>query len=285
MKKKLLFLILTLVMVPLLVPAFELPAAAVTTHSYDNEQDLDYTPGDVDGVEGVTLDDAIYALFAINFPEAYALNQPIDFDGNGKIDLDDAIYLLFHVNFPDTYPLQTPSTDNTECQHAFGEWEITKQATCNEEGELVRTCSKCSHSEKTTIAKNNVHVEVIDSAVAATCTETGLTEGKHCSRCNTTLVAQSTTQTINHIEGDWIVDTAVSLTEDGYRHKECTYCELILLEEVLYAGSQGMEYTLLEDGTYAVSGRGSCQDTIVHIPRAYQDVPVTRIEYYAFRYI
>ena len=33
------------------------------------------------------------------------MNQPADFDGNGDTNMDDAIYLLFHVNFPESYPL------------------------------------------------------------------------------------------------------------------------------------------------------------------------------------
>lgn len=64
-----------------------------------------YVPGDLDGKEGVDMDDAIYLLFAINFSDTYPLNQPADFDGNGVEDMDDAIYLLFHVNFSNEYPL------------------------------------------------------------------------------------------------------------------------------------------------------------------------------------
>ncbi len=64
-----------------------------------------YTPGDVDDIPGVTTDDAIYVLFAVNFPESYPVSQPLDFDGNGVVDTDDAIYLLFYVNFPESYPL------------------------------------------------------------------------------------------------------------------------------------------------------------------------------------
>ena len=85
-------------------------------HVYDNDTDPTcnkcgyertppYTPGDVDGVEGVTLDDAIYLLYHVNFKDTYPVSQPVDFNGDGKEDLDDAIYLLYHVNFKDTYPL------------------------------------------------------------------------------------------------------------------------------------------------------------------------------------
>jgi len=64
-----------------------------------------YLKGDVDGNGVVDMDDAIYLLFAINFPESYPLNQPANFDGVGEEDMDDAIYLLFHVNFSANYPL------------------------------------------------------------------------------------------------------------------------------------------------------------------------------------
>ncbi len=87
----------------------------VAGHQYDGENDRicnncghprsAVVRGDVDGKNGVDLDDAIYLLYHVNFTNAYPINQSADFDGSGKVDLDDAIYLLYHVNFPSVYPL------------------------------------------------------------------------------------------------------------------------------------------------------------------------------------
>jgi len=53
------------------------------------------------------------------------------------------------------------------------------------------------------------HKVVIDAAVEATCTTTGLTEGSHCSACGEVLVAQTVVDALGHTEGAAVVENNV----------------------------------------------------------------------------
>ena len=75
------------------------------------------------------------------------------------------------------------------------------------------------------------HTEVTDAAVAPTCTETGKTEGKHCSVCNTVLTKQETIPATGHTE---VTDAAVAptCTETGLTEgKHCSVCNEVLVEQ------------------------------------------------------
>lgn len=64
-----------------------------------------YVVGDLDGIEGISEDDAVYLLQAILMPELFELDQPVDFDKSGEVNEDDAVYLLQHVLMPELFPL------------------------------------------------------------------------------------------------------------------------------------------------------------------------------------
>ena len=106
-------------------------------------------------------------------------------------------------------------------QHTFGEWNTTKAATCTTEGTQTRTCEVCGKVETQTIAALG-HTEVIDKAVAATCTKTGLTEGKHCSVCNAVIKAQETVPAKGHKYVDTVVKS--TYTAQGYTLHKCSVC-------------------------------------------------------------
>ena len=78
----------------------------------------------------------------------------------------------------------------------------------------------CPYSH--TIPKTE-HTVVDDMGVAPTCEETGLTEGSHCSVCNTVLVAQTELPANGH---SYIkVVTPPTCVDQGYTTTTCEYCE------------------------------------------------------------
>ena len=110
---------------------------------------------------------------------------------------------------------------------------VVTDPTCTEDGYTTHTCSACGDTYTDSIVGKLGHTEVIDEAVAATCTETGLTEGKHCSVCNEVLVAQTVTNALGHTE---VIDEAVAATctETGLTEgKHCSVCNEVLVVQTV----------------------------------------------------
>ncbi len=109
---------------------------------------------------------------------------------------------------------------------------LASAATCTESAKYYYSCS-CGEkgTETFTYGVAKGHTEVIDRAKAATCTDSGLTEGKHCSVCNTVLVKQNVVPAKGHTE---VIDKAKAATciETGLTEgKHCSVCNKILIKQ------------------------------------------------------
>lgn len=76
-----------------------------------------------------------------------------------------------------------------EHQHLYDEGVKTTQEGCEKYGIITSNCTICG-TTKRQVTQPLGHREIIDKAISATCTKSGLTAGKHCSVCNTILVKQ-----------------------------------------------------------------------------------------------
>lgn len=122
------------------------------------------------------------------------------------------------------------------------------EATCSADGNIeYYYCSDCGkyYSDKdctneitkaSTVISAKGHTEVIDAAVEATCTKTGLTEGKHCSECNTVITAQTEVPALGHDWGEGVITTAATCTEAGEITYTCSRCNETKTETVAATG-------------------------------------------------
>ena len=107
-------------------------------------------------------------------------------------------------------------------------------ATCSLEGNTAYwRCTSCDKlfadkdgeeeiALESTVIEKEPHTEVIDKAVAPTCTETGLTQGSHCSVCGTVLIAQEVIPAHGHDWGEWTVTTPAQVGVKGVETHVCS---------------------------------------------------------------
>ncbi len=85
------------------------------------------------------------------------------------------------------------------CNHSYTS-KITTAPTCTKSGVRTYSCSCGSTYTETVAAKG--HTAVTDKAIEATCTQTGLTQGKHCSVCGTVITAQQLVNAKGHSDAN-----------------------------------------------------------------------------------
>ena len=103
--------------------------------------------------------------------------------------------------------------------HEFDEWTTIQKPNCTDVGINERYCS-CGEKQTQSISALG-HTEVIDAAVAATCTTDGNTEGKHCSVCNEILVKPGVISALGHNYNVGEITKNASCIQEGTKTYTC----------------------------------------------------------------
>ena len=134
------------------------------------------------------------------------------------------------------------------------------KATCKATGSYdeVVYCSDCDEelSRKGVVVPKTGHTEVTVKGKAATCTATGLTDGKKCSVCATVLTAQKTIAKKGHSYET--KTTKATMTKNGKNVKRCEDCDYVASTTTIYAAKT----VKLSKTTYTYTGK-TIKPTIV----------------------
>ena len=134
-----------------------------------------------------------------------------------KVQIGNAEYYFMRNNASNWYTLGLVKL------HSHSYTSQVTAPTCTAAGYTTYTCT-CGDSYTSDEVVALGHTEVVDSAVDATCTATGLTEGKHCSVCNEVLVAQNEIPKAEHSYDDQYDESCNNC--DFIRDVECGHFEL-----------------------------------------------------------
>ena len=165
--------------------------------------------------------------------------------------------------------------EQMQCVHEWNAGEITRESTCVEKGERVKTCvlcqatktenlalvahtdmqvqsqlptceksglsngSKCSVCGKAIVEQQVLpakgHTVVVDKEIPAQCEQPGKTEGAHCSVCNKVLLAQESIPAIGH-EMAQLTAYEPTCEKTGYTGGEkCERCDKTTTGEIIPA--------------------------------------------------
>ena len=124
-------------------------------------------------------------------------------------------------------------SENSQPEHKHSYSGSVTDPTCVENGYTTYTCA-CGDTYQDNFVPAYGHDEVIDRGYAATCTESGLTDGVHCGNCNATLEEQKEIPALGHTWDNGVVTKEPTASEDGVRTFTCKVCSETKIEKIPY---------------------------------------------------
>lgn len=107
--------------------------------------------------------------------------------------------------------------------HRFGEWTVTKQASCTEAGEMTRSCSECGETEKAVIPTLAHDLGDWVKERDPSCAEKGV-ELRSCKREGCEYYEERLTDKLPHTYGDWGLEREPSCFAEGLEARYCSEC-------------------------------------------------------------
>lgn len=154
---------------------------------YDSKGDC-IVSNDVDSVQGEAYGDSTISG-EVSYLNLYVNEITHKYSGSIYYNVDEG-YNYISIEYYDGI-----GSIKISHQHSYY-GTVTSKATCTKKGSIKYTCD-CGDSYTEEIPLKS-HNEVTDYGKAATCTETGLTDGSHCSVCKKVFVTQSEIPKTNH---------------------------------------------------------------------------------------
>ena len=159
--------------------------------------------------------------------------------------------------------------EKMRCEHQFDVGEVIKNATCEEMGEKLLTCTLCGATETEEISATGHTWQKVD-AIAPTCTQVGYIEGIVCVTCHEEFIIPTEIPATGHSivtdEGCSPTCTETGLTDGSH----CTVCSTILTaqEEISATGHTfvrvaGKAATCMETGLTDGQACETCGVTLV----------------------
>ena len=157
-------------------------------------------------------------------------------------------------------------------KHVFGEWTVTKAATCTEAGISTRTCTVCGAEETLTVPALGHKFGEWTETKAATCTEPGVST-RTCTVCGEAKETKDI-PALGHKFGEWTETKAATCTEPGVSTRTCTVCgEAKETKDIPALGHKFGEWTETKAATCTETGVSTRTCTVCGEAKETKDIP------------